>query len=79
MAGSSPRSPRSPSASSAVLVQGFAITRLKVPPFVVTLGGMSVFRGAALLFAGGGPISGFDSGFRLVGAGRGSSARCRSR
>ena len=41
-------------------IQGLAITRLKVPPFVVTLGGMSVFRGAALLFAGGGPISGFD-------------------
>ena len=40
--------------------QGFAITRLKVPPFVVTLGGMSAFRGAALLFFVGGPISGFD-------------------
>ena len=54
---------------SAWLLQGFAITRLKVPPFVVTLGGMSVFRGAALLFAAGGPISGFDSRFRLVGTG----------
>ena len=32
-------------------LQGLAITRLKVPPFVVTLGGMSAFRGAALLFA----------------------------
>ena len=42
-------------------VQGLAITRLKVPPFVVTLGGLSAFRGAALLFAGGGPISGFDA------------------
>ena len=41
-------------------LQGLAITRLKVPPFVVTLGGMSAFRGAALLFAAGGPISGFD-------------------
>ena len=28
-------------------LQGLAITRLKVPPFVVTLGGMSAFRGAA--------------------------------
>jgi inositol transport system permease protein len=52
------------------LVQGLAITRLKVPPFVVTLGGMSVFRGAALLFAGGGPISGFDPGFVWWGQGR---------
>jgi ribose/xylose/arabinose/galactoside ABC-type transport system permease subunit len=52
------------------LVQGLAITRLKVPPFVVTLGGMSVFRGAALLFAAGGPISGFQPDFTWWGQGR---------
>ncbi len=51
------------------LLQGIAITKLKVPPFVVTLGGMSAFRGAALLFAGGGPISGFDEGYRWWGQG----------
>jgi len=51
-------------------VQGTAITRLKVPPFVVTLGGMSIFRGAALLFAGGGPISGFDPGLVWWGQAR---------
>ena len=51
-------------------LQGTAITRLKVPPFVVTLGGMSVFRGAALLFAGGGPISGFDPDFVWWGQAR---------
>ena len=50
-------------------LQGLAITRLKVPPFVVTLGGMSAFRGAALLFAGGGPISGFDEAYRWWGQG----------
>ena len=50
--------------------QGFAITRLKVPPFVVTLGGMSAYRGAALLFAAGGPISGFDPGFVWWGQGK---------
>lgn len=50
-------------------LQGVAITKLKVPPFVVTLGGMSAFRGAALLFAGGGPISGFDEGYRWWGQG----------
>ena len=50
-------------------LQGFAITRLKVPPFVVTLGGMSVFRGAALLFAAGGPISGFEPAFVWWGQG----------
>ena len=51
-------------------VQGLAITRLKVPPFVVTLGGMSAFRGAALLFAGGGPISGFEPSFTWWGQGK---------
>ncbi len=51
-------------------VQGIGITKLKVPAFVVTLGGMSVFRGAALLFAAGGPISGFDAGFAWWGQGK---------
>ncbi|HET6469676.1 MAG TPA: ABC transporter permease, partial [Geminicoccaceae bacterium] len=51
-------------------IQGFAITRLKVPPFVVTLGGLSAFRGLALLIAGGGPISGFDAAYRWWGQGR---------
>ncbi len=51
-------------------VQGVAITRLKVPPFVVTLGGMSAFRGAALLFAAGGPISGFEPSFSWWGQGK---------
>lgn len=50
--------------------QGLAITRLGVPPFVVTLGGLSAFRGAALLFSGGGPISGFDESYRYLGQGR---------
>lgn len=52
------------------LLQGTAITRLKVPPFVVTLGGLSAFRGTALLFAGGGPISGFDEAYRWWGQGK---------
>ena len=51
-------------------IQGLAITRLKVPPFVVTLGGMSAFRGAALLFAAGGPISGFEPSFTWWGQGK---------
>ena len=51
-------------------LQGVAITRLKVPPFVVTLGGMSAFRGAALLFAAGGPVSGFEPSFTWWGQGK---------
>ena len=50
-------------------LQGAAITRLRVPPFVVTLGGLTAWRGAALLLSGGGPISGFSAGLHLVGAG----------
>jgi inositol transport system permease protein len=52
------------------MLQGLAITKLKVPPFVVTLGGMSVFRGAALLFAAGGPISGFQPDYTWWGQGK---------
>ena len=51
------------------LVQGIGITRLKVPPFVVTLGGLSIFRGMTLWFSGGGPISGFEADYRWWGQG----------
>ena len=51
-------------------VQGLAITRLRVPPFVVTLGGLTAWRGAALLFSGGGPISGFPPEYTWWGQGR---------
>jgi inositol transport system permease protein len=51
------------------LVQGLIITRLKVPPFVVTLGGLTIFRGLTLTLSGGGPISGFTPGMRWFGTG----------
>lgn len=50
-------------------LQGLAITRLKVPPFVVTLGGLTVFRGLTLTISNGGPISGFDPSMRWFGTG----------
>jgi ribose/xylose/arabinose/galactoside ABC-type transport system permease subunit len=50
-------------------LQGLGITRLKVPPFVVTLGGLSAFRGLTLWFSGGGPISGLDANMRWWGQG----------
>jgi len=52
------------------MIQGAAITRLKVPPFVVTLGGLTAFRGLALIFSGGGPISGFSAEYVWWGQGR---------
>jgi ribose transport system permease protein len=52
------------------LVNGLLLTRLKLPhPFISTLGTMNVARGAALLIAGGVPISGMPAGFRDVLAG----------
>jgi len=51
-------------------LQGLTITRLRVPPFVTTLGGLTAFRGAALWFSGGGPISGFDASYNWWGQGR---------
>jgi ribose/xylose/arabinose/galactoside ABC-type transport system permease subunit len=55
---------------AAGLLQGVAITTLNVPPFVVTLGGLSAFRGAALLYPGGGPISAFEADYRFWGQGK---------
>ncbi len=52
------------------LLQGVAVSKLRVPPFVVTLGGLTAFRGLALLFSGGGPISGFQPDFTWWGQGR---------
>ena len=51
------------------LVQGLVITRLRVPPFVVTLGGLTIFRGLTLTLSGGGPISGFTPAMRWFGTG----------
>ncbi|MGQ9907354.1 MAG: ABC transporter permease [Candidatus Flexifilum sp.] len=52
------------------LIQGFVITRFAIPAFVVTLGGMSIFRGATLILSNGGPISGFDEAYRFWGSAR---------
>lgn len=51
------------------LLQGMAVAWLSVPAFVVTLGGMTVFRGIALTIGNGGPISGFDEAFGWWGRG----------
>ena len=48
-------------------VNGVCITKLKVPAFVVTLGGLSAYRGTALLVSDGGPISGFNEAYRGIG------------
>ena len=40
-----------------------------LPPFIATLGMMSVARGAALVFTEGRPVSGFEEGFRSLATG----------
>ena len=52
------------------LLNGLLITRGGLPPFIATLGMMSIARGAALLFTDGRPISGFSAGFREISTGR---------
>ncbi len=51
------------------LTSGFLITRGKLPPFIATLGMMSVARGAALVYAEGRPVSGFELNFRTIATG----------
>ena len=51
------------------LINGLLISIGRLPPFIATLGMMSVARGAALLFTEGRPVSGFDEGFRWIATG----------
>ena len=51
-------------------VNGILITYGRLPPFISTLGMMSVARGAALLYTGGRPISGFEPSFRYLATGK---------
>jgi ribose/xylose/arabinose/galactoside ABC-type transport system permease subunit len=51
-------------------LSGIAITWGRLPPFIATLGMMSIARGCALLFTEGRPVSGFDAEFRSVATAR---------
>lgn len=51
------------------LVNGMLVSWGRLPPFIVTLGMMSVARGGALLVTEGRPVSGFDAGFRWLATG----------
>lgn len=52
------------------VLNGLLITVGRLPPFIATLGMMSVARGAALMFTEGRPISGFSEGFRSLATGQ---------
>lgn len=51
------------------LISGVTITRFKVPPFVTTLGMMTIARGLALTYTDGRPITGLPDSFRVIGTG----------
>jgi ribose transport system permease protein len=49
---------------------GFVITRFKLPPFVATLGMLSIARGLTMLWTGGFPITQLGDSFGFIGTGR---------
>jgi ribose/xylose/arabinose/galactoside ABC-type transport system permease subunit len=51
------------------LINGLIITKAGVPPFVTTLGMMTMARGMALVFTEGRPITGLPDAFRFIGTG----------
>jgi ribose transport system permease protein len=48
---------------------GFSITRFQLPPFVATLGMLSIARGLTMLWTGGFPITGLGQDFGHIGTG----------
>ena len=49
---------------------GFIITRSNVPPFIVTLGTMTIGRGLALILSKGRPVSNLSDSFNFIGGGK---------
>ena len=49
------------------MFNGFFITKVKVNPFVTTLGSMTIVRGIVLLATQGNSITGFPDGFLVIG------------
>jgi putative xylitol transport system permease protein len=52
------------------MVNGLVIARLGVPPFVATLGMLSVARGLTYIYSDGMPIAGLSQAFLWIGQGR---------
>ena len=48
---------------------GVVIARFKVPPFIATLAGLTVYRGASLVVTNGLPIIKLEGSFRFIGSG----------
>ncbi|MDA3938838.1 MAG: ribose ABC transporter permease [Spirochaetia bacterium] len=50
-------------------VNGLLITKFKIPPFIATLGMMTLARGLAFTYTQGKPITGLNESFRVIGTG----------
>jgi ribose/xylose/arabinose/galactoside ABC-type transport system permease subunit len=50
-------------------VTGAIIAWTRIPAFIVTLAGLTILRGLALIITGGSPIIKFEGGFRFLGQG----------
>jgi D-xylose transport system permease protein len=50
-------------------LQGFIIAYVRVPSFIVTLGGLLTIRGAVWYLSSGAAVSGLDPNFQLIGGG----------
>jgi inositol transport system permease protein len=50
-------------------INGYIITKFRIPAFIMTLAVTTVARGSALLFTGGAPITGMDQKFLVIGQG----------
>jgi len=50
-------------------VNGITVSRFRVPPFIATLAGLTVFRGLSLVITKGLPIVKFEGSFRFIGQG----------
>lgn len=51
------------------MMNGILITYGKIPPFIATMGMMTIVRGYTLVYTDGRPITGFSEGFRAIGGG----------
>lgn len=51
------------------VINGLIITRGRIPPFIATLGMLTVGRGLTLMYTQGQPVTGLPDSFRFIGAG----------
>lgn len=51
-------------------LNGLGVARLRINPFIVTLGAMGIYRGLALIASNGMPVQNLPAGFSFLGEGR---------